>query len=59
MYSILIVQLGGDIYFWALQRDGEWIATSKLIGIKKGVVEEAGRVGKELKIDNVFIDERS
>ena len=59
MYSILIVQMGGDIYFWALQREGKWVATSKLIGIKEEVVEEAERVAKELKIDNVFIDERS
>jgi len=51
--------MGGDIYFWVLQYDGKWIATSKLIGIKEEIVEEAERVAKELKIDNVFIDERS
>ena len=59
MYSILIVQLGGNNYFWVLNRSEKWLAISELIGPKKEIVAEAEKVAKELKIENVLIDERS
>ena len=57
MYSVLIVQMGNN-YFWVLQREGKWLATSERIAPKEGIVEEAEGVAKDLKIDNIYIDER-
>lgn len=48
----------GNVYFWTLMREGKWLADSNHIGPKEEIVEEAEGVAKELKIDDVYIDER-
>lgn len=39
-------------------RKGKWLADSNRIGPKEEIVEEAEEVAKDLKINDVYIDER-
>lgn len=58
MFSISIVELGPDSYFWVLVYKKRWLATSEMIGTKENIEKEVAEVAEELQITAIFIEER-
>jgi len=59
MYDMVIIQLSGNTYFWALRQVSPYkiIATSKLIGEKYLVENEARELANRFSLP-VFVEER-
>lgn len=56
-YTLVIIQLSRNAYFWGLKKEGELIARSRNIDEKDLIETEVDEIAKDFELP-VFVEER-